>query len=359
MVGKRTTSQPVTSSLAEPSDGCEDGGMDIDAAAIDAAARDRRLSGVVAIDVGDERVLECCYGYAHRALEIPVTLQTRFALASGSKIMTALGVLRLVESGAVQLTDPVRPILGDDLPLIDDGVTIEHLLGHTSGIGDYLDEEADWEASDYVLPVPVHTLDRTEAFVPVIDGHPQVFAPGERFSYNNGGYIVLALVIDRLSDVGFHAYVEREVCARAGLTGTAYLRSDELPRDAALGYLFDEGDRTNVLHLPVRGNGDGGIYSCVEDLHLFWQALVSGRIVGPELVATMTAPRSDVPAEGLRYGLGCYLHPTGPTVLIEGYDAGVSMRSLHDPTTSTTATVLANSSEGAWGVAGQLLGLFT
>jgi CubicO group peptidase (beta-lactamase class C family) len=332
--------------------------MTIDGETVDTVAADRQMSGVVTIDVGDERVLERCYGYAHRALEIPTTPDTRFALASGSKIMTALGVLRLVESGALQLSDPVRPILGDDLRLIDDEVTIEHLLGHTSGIGDYLSEDGGWEASDYVLPVPVHTLDRTEAFVPILDGHPQVSAPGQRFSYNNGGYIVLALVIDRLSDVGFHAYVEREVCARAGLTGTAYLRSDELPGDAALGYLFDQGDRTNVLHLPVRGNGDGGIYSCVDDLHRFWQALVSGRIVAPELVATMTAPRSDVPEEGLRYGLGCYRHPTGPAILVEGYDAGVSMRSLHDPTTSTTATVLANSSEGAWGLAGELLGLF-
>ena len=332
--------------------------MKIDGTALDAAAADRRLSGVVAIDRDEESLYEHCAGFAHRALAVPVTRRTRFALASGSKIMTALGILRLVEGGVLQLRDPVRPILGADLPLIDDGVTIEHLLGHTSGIGDYLDEEADWEASDYILPVPVHTLADTEAFVPVIDGFAQAFPPGQRFSYNNGGYIVLAVIIDRLSDVGFHAYVEREVCARAGLSGTRFLRSDELPGDAALGYLFDEGDRTNVLHLPVRGNGDGGLYSGVDDLHTFWRALVDGRIVGPELVEAMITPRSEVPEEGLRYGLGCYLHATGPAILIEGYDAGVSMRSIHDPGTGTTATVLANSSEGAWGVAGQLLTLF-
>lgn len=332
--------------------------MDIDVDTLEAAARDSRLSGVVTVDVADDHVLERCYGDAHRALRAPVTRTTRFALASGSKIMTALGILRLIETGRLALTDAVRPILGDDLPLIDDGVTVEHLLGHTSGIGDYLDEEADWEASDYVLGVPVHTLERTEAFVPIIDGFAQVSLPGERFAYNNGGYIVLALIIDRLSDVGFHAYVEREVCARAGLTGTAYLRSDELPADAALGYLFDQGDRTNVLHLPVRGNGDGGLYSTADDLHRFWRALLGGRIVGDDLVATMITPRSAVPEEGLRYGLGCYLHETGPAILIEGYDAGVSMRSIHDPATQTTATVLANSSEGAWGVAAELLRLF-
>lgn len=336
----------------------DDGWMDIDIAALETAARDSHLSGVVTVDVGDDHVVERCYGYAHRAHRVPITRATVFALASGSKIITALGALRLVETGRLRLTDAVRPILGDDLPLIDDGVTVEHLLGHTSGIGDYLDEEADWEASDYVLTVPVHTLDRTEVFVPVIDGFAQVSAPGERFCYNNGGYIVLALIIDRLSDVGFHAYVEREVCARAGLTGTAYLRSDELPADAALGYLFDEGDRSNVLHLPVRGNGDGGLYSTADDLHRFWCGLVEGRIIGSDLVETIITPRYAVPEEGLRHGLGCYLHATGPAILVEGHDAGVSMRSIHEPATQTTATVLANSSEGAWRVAGELLRLF-
>lgn len=325
--------------------------------AVEAAVRDGGLGGVVAIDVGDEQRYEVSSGHAHRALSIPNTRQTRFALASGSKIMTALGILRLVEDGRLALTDPVRPILGEDLPMIDDAVTVEHLLGHTSGIGDYLDEDADWDAADYVLPVPVHTLAETEAFVPVVDGYPQVSPPGERFAYNNGGYIVLALVIDRLTDEGFHDWVEGQVCARAGLTRTSFLRSDDLPGDAALGYLFDAGDRTNVLHLPVRGNGDGGIYSTVDDLHRFWCALLAGTIVSAELVQTMITPRHDVPAEGLRYGLGCWLHATGPAVLVEGYDAGVSMRSIHDPASRTTMTVLANSSEGAWVVAAKLLEL--
>lgn len=330
----------------------------LDPQAIDAAAATSRLSGVVAVDVGEERIIERCYGHAHRALGVPNMATTRFALASGGKFPTALAIMRLVESGTLRLSDPVRPILGDDLPLIDDRVTVEHLLGHTSGIGDYLDEDADWEASDYVLSIPVHTLVDTAAFVPAIDGYPQRSEPGERFVYNNGAYIVLALVIERVTSVGYHDYVEREVCARAGLTGTAFLRSDELPGDAALGYLFDEGDRTNVLHLPVRGNGDGGIYSTVSDLHTLWRAFLAGRIVGDDLVAAMIAPRHDVPDEGKRYGLGCWLHATGPALVIEGYDAGVSMRSIHDPATATTATVLGNSSEGAWRVARLLLHSF-
>lgn len=324
----------------------------VDDAALDAAAARESFTGVVTVDVGDQRRFARADGYAHRALHAANTPATRFAIASGSKMFTALAVLRLVEEGVLARETPVRGILGTDLPLIDDAVTVEHLLTHSSGIGDYLDEDADWDAADYVLPVPVHTLADTEAFVPVIDGYPQVFAPGTRFSYCNGGYIVLALIAERVSGRGFHDLVDDEVSARAGLMRTAFLRSDELPGDAALGYLYNEGDRSNVLHLPVRGNGDGGIYTTADDLHTFWRAFLDGRIVGERTVREMVRPRFDVPQEGKRYGMGVWLDRTGPQLIMEGYDAGVSFYSRHHPATATTVSVLGNSSEGAWPVAG-------
>ena len=291
-----------------------------------------------------------------RALRVRLTF--RKPIASGAKSFTALAVMRLVEDGVLRLDDPVRRFLGDDLPLIDDAVTVEHLLTHTSGIGDYLDEEADWDVDNYVLPVPVHLLGETEAFVPVLDGSPQAFAPGGRFAYCNGGYVVLALVAERASGRGYHALVEQEVCARAGLEATGFPRSDDLPADVALGYLDAEGNRSNVLHLPVRGSGDGGICTSAGDLHRFWRAFLGGRIVSPETVAEMIRPRHDVPAEGMRYGMGFWLHGTGSALVMEGYDPGVSFRSTHDPATATTVSVLGNSSEGAWPVIGYLAEAF-
>ena len=329
---------------------------DIDHAALDAAVTKQSFTGILTVDVADERRFERVEGYAHRALRVPNSAQTRFAIASGSKTFTALAVLRLIEDGVLSLHTRARGILGADLPLIDDDVTVEQLLTHTSGIGDYLDEEADWETNDYVLPVPVHVLADTEAFVPVVDGFPQSFPPGERFAYCNGGYIALALIAERASGVEYHDLVETEVCARAGLVKTSFLRSDDLPADAALGYLFEEGDRTNVLHLPVRGNGDGGIYTTPDDLHTFWRALSEGRIVNEETLEEMTRPRFDVPGEDLRSGMGVFLGATGPQLIMEGHDAGVSFRSIHNPRTATTLSVLGNSSEGAWPVVALLNG---
>jgi CubicO group peptidase (beta-lactamase class C family) len=137
------------------------------------------------------------------------------------------------------------------------------------------------------------------------------------------------------------------------MADTAFLRSDELPPRAALGYLSAEGARTNVLHLPVRGTGDGGIYTTAADMTAFWSAFVAGRLVSPGWVAEMTRPRSEV-SEEWRYGLGFWLRATSGAVVLEGYDAGVSFRSLHHPARGTTCTVISNWTDGAWPVVKQL-----
>ncbi len=285
---------------------------------------------------------------ADRRHQLANTPSTRFSLASGTKGFTALTVMSLVESGQLGLDQPARNVLGDDLPDIDDRVTIEHLLAHRSGIGDYLDEEQLHDIDDYVLPVPVHELFGTEQYLPILEGHPQVFAPDDRFAYNNSGYVVLALIAQRVAARPFEHLVAERVCAPAGLTNTGFLRSDQLQPDVAVGYLSPELLRTNVLHLPVMGSGDGGIFSTAADMRSFWSALFAGRIVSHDAVARMTASRSEAPVQQERYGLGFWLAATGPVVSLEGYDPGISFRSVCDPTTDVSHTVLSNTSSGAW-----------
>jgi CubicO group peptidase (beta-lactamase class C family) len=316
--------------------------------AVDALADRIRFSGVVRVDRSDSIELAKAYGLADRGHEIHNTIDTQFAIASGTKGLTALTVVSLVEDGSLDLSITARSLLGGELPLIRDDVTIEHLLSHRSGIGDYLDEDAHHEITDYAMPVPVHELASTEQYVAVLGGHPAAFPPGERFAYCNSGYVVLALIAERAGGAPFHELVRRRVCEPAGMDDTEFLRSDELPGRAALGYLSVDGSRTNVLHLPVRGSGDGGIYSTAADISSFWSAFFAGRIVARDWVGEMVWPRSDVPQESKRYGLGFWLRASTDAVLLEGYDAGVSFRSVHDPASTTTHTVISNTSDGAW-----------
>src|SRR3954465_11301207 len=135
---------------------------------LDAIASETGFSGVVRVDHGDTIELERAYGLAHRGFEIPNAVDTRFGLASAAKGFTALAVVSLIEEGVLELSRAARSVLGGDLPLIDDGVTVEHLLSHRSGIGDYFDEEAGFEISDYVMPVPVHELATTDDYLAVL-----------------------------------------------------------------------------------------------------------------------------------------------------------------------------------------------
>ena len=310
------------------------------------------FSGVVRVDRAGELQLGAAYGFSHRALAVANTLDTQFAAASGSKALTALAVMSLVEDGTLTLATTARSVLGPDLPLIRDDVTVEHLLAHRSGIGDYLDENAGYDVDDYAMPVPVQQLVTTEDFLVVLGGYETRFPPGERFAYNNGGYVVLALIAERASGVSYHELVHRRVCERAGMVDSAFLRSDELPGRAALGYLATgHGARTNVFHLPVRGTGDGGIYTTVADISSFWGALFAGEIVSVETVAEMVRPRSSDPEGARRYGLGFWLAKTGDVVMLEGSDAGVSFWSAHDPGSGVTSTVISNTTNGAWPIA--------
>jgi CubicO group peptidase (beta-lactamase class C family) len=322
---------------------------------VDLIAEETGFAGVVRVDRSGEAEFARAYGLACRAHEIPNTTSTRFAIASGVKGLTALTVVSLIEDGVLRLSTPARSVLGADLPLIGDGVTIEHLLAHRSGIGDYMDEDAGHEITEYALTVPAQDLATTEQYLAVLGEHPAKFAPGERFSYCNSGYVVLALIAKRVSGVPFPDLLRDRVTIPAGMRDTEFLRSDELPGCTAAGYLPIESlSRTNVFHLPVRGSGDGGIYTTAGDISAFWPALFAGRIVSAGWVADMVRPRSDVPEQSRRYGLGFWLHQSASTVILTGYDAGVSFRTVHDPSSQITHTVISNTSEGAWPITQRL-----
>src|SRR6266540_14362 len=237
---------------------------------VDRIAAETGFSGVVRVDRGESVQLAKAYGLAHRGWRIANAVDTQFAIASGTKGLTALTVVSLIEEGRLEPATTARSVLAEDLPLIDDKVTVEQLLAHPSGIGDYVDEEDGHAVTEYVLPVPVHEVATTEQYLRVLDGYPGKFAPNERFSYSNSGYVVLALI--------------------------------------------------------------------------------AGRIVPTGWVAEMARPRSDVPSESMRYGLGFWLHESRDAVMLEGFDAGVSFRTVHDQAGRLTHTVLSNTSGGAWPV---------
>ena len=312
-----------------------------------ALAERHDFSGVVAVSrANGEPLAELVRGWADRANERPIETATRFGIASATKGVTALTVASLTESGEVKGGTTLRSLLGDDLPTVDAGVTIDHLLGHTSGVGDYLDEEQLGDVDEYVMPVPVHRLATPTDYLTVLDGYPQRSPPGTRFAYNNGGYVMLSIAVERATGRSFYDLVQERVLDPAGMRDTAFCRSDRLPGGAAIGYLED--GRSNVLHLPVRGAGDGGAYSTAGDLERLWRAMFGGQIVPLPVVERLVETRSSTPSGDLRYGLGFWLRADRATVMLEGMDAGVSCRTAYDRPSGLVYTVISNTSSGAW-----------
>ena len=265
-------------------------------AEVDSVAARTGFAGVVRVDRGGETIFAQAYGLACRAHEIENRIDTRFAIASGAKGLTALAVVSLIEDGALRLDTTARSVLGGDLPLIGGDVTVEHLLAHRSGIGDYLDEEAGDEITEYVLAVPAQELAATGQYLAVLDGYPAKFAPGERFSYCNGGYVVLALIAERVSGVPFHELVRQRVVRARGHAGhriPAFRRAaqphrDRLPADR--GRLPDE-------RVPSAGARQRGRRALLHRRGL--QRLLAVPVRGPDRVRRMG--RRDGPGRAATY----------------------------------------------------------
>ncbi len=111
-----------------------------------------------------------------------MTVDTRLATASGTKGFTALATVSLIEDGALGFDTRLSEVVGDLLPAVDGAVTIEHLLGHTAGVGDYLDEETLGDIDDQVLDIPVDELEGPSDYLPLLNRHPQADVPAERYS---------------------------------------------------------------------------------------------------------------------------------------------------------------------------------
>ena len=167
---------------------------------------DKNFRGNVYITQGDEVLCKYSNGFADLANEIPNCFETRFSCASMGKTFVAVGILQLIERSKLSLEDTLGDILDIDLKNIDPGVTVEQLLNHTSGVPDYFDEsvmddyEALWE--DY----PNYRIRTNKDMLLLFIDKPMMYPKGEKFQYNNSGYIMLALIIEKVTGLEFDIY---------------------------------------------------------------------------------------------------------------------------------------------------------
>ena len=328
-----------------------------------------RFSGIVLVTQGASTLLECAVGWADRAHGAPVTPATRFATASLSKMFTAAAVLSCVRDGLLEVDDLVVDLLpaARRPRTLPDDVTVHHLLTHTSGIGDYAEEDdaLPGYVEDYAslwVHRPVQTMERPDDFLPLYADAAPVAPPGEVYHYSNAGYVLLGAVLEQVTDRPFVDVAGERVLGPAGMGSSGYFRSDEARPDVAVGYRPRTDPaapwRTNIFSVPVVGGGDGGAHVTARDVDRFLRAVASGDLLGPDLTARMLTRH--VPLEdGFAMGYGVLIRPDGGGFTKDGGDPGVETIARHVPAEDVSMVVLCNGEgmlEPVWPMLGHALG---
>lgn len=311
---------------------------------IEQVAAETDFLGVVSIFRGDSTEFSKAFGYRDVKNRLPNTTDTRFGIASGTKLFTALGVGVLIDQGRLSLNTTVGEIDREYRGFVDERATILHLLTHTSGIYDYYDEEVEQDFDQPRPEIPWAKLQTPSDYYPLFKGRPMKSRPGDRYSYSNGGYVFLGILIEKITGGLYRDFVQEHVLVPANMQQSGFYAFDDLPLNTANGYLEDR-RTTNIYRLPPRGGGDGGMYTTTADLRLLWDSLFSGRILSRELMTTYLKThwqRDDTRG----YGCGVYKRLDDSMFWIVGGDAGVGFDSRYIVAEKLTVNILSNITVG-------------
>ena len=197
---------------------------------LDASIETHAFSGVVSIRHPGQVLYERAAGYADRSNKIANTLDTRFGIASGTKFLTALAIGKLIAAGNCPSSTKLHDCVALDFPQYSPEITIRHLLTHTSGIPDYFDEEKVADFDHFFVSRPWYELKGPRDYLAVFPDEPMKFPPGSRFSYSNGGYILLGVVIEEVTGLTYQHYVEQAIFQAIGMTALRVFRLQSTSR---------------------------------------------------------------------------------------------------------------------------------
>lgn len=322
------------------------------AADLDNLPAESPFSGVVTVHQRGAQVFAQAYGHANKSDSLPNKLDTKFATASGAKTFTAVAICQLIEQGKLALDARLVDVLDVKFPRFDPAVTVHQLLSHTSGIPDYFDEEVmdDYEA--LWTERPMYSIRVPKDFLPLFQDAPMKSAPGEKFAYNNSGYIVLGLIVEQASGMAFPDYVQRHIFDPCGMRDSGYFRTDRLPANTATGYIRDAdgGWRSNIYAVPIVGGADGGVFVTAPDVHKFWDNLRNNRLLGEGMTRAMLSVQATMD-DADAYGYGVWLKTADGTVTrvhMEGADPGVGFFSAVYREQDVEFTVIGNTGDDTW-----------
>lgn len=311
-------------------------------------AQAERFGGVAIVVKEDQVLLEKTAGYALRWAKLPISRDTRFALASTSKLFTVVAVGQLVELGQVALEDPITKFLPDHAHRAGwSEVRLWHLLAHTSGFGTYWGPNFDAQRTSLMT-----VADHFQLF----EQTPLTFAPGSKFDYSNVGFILLGAIIERVSAQDYFDYIQQHIFNPAGMLDSGFFEADADTPNLAVGYTYRRlGDdpsrgaaRTHTHLKPFKGGPAGDGVSTAPDMVRFAQALLSEKLLKRATFDKFRAPLSSFASPSgpppMQMGLGFMVIEgnKGTAVGHTGGHAGTTTFIFLEPTSGLISVLLTN-----------------
>jgi len=314
------------------------------------------FSGVVLFAREGKPVFKKAYGMADRERNIPNQLNTKFCIGSMGKMFTAVAIAQLEEQGKLSYDDLIGKYLGADwiLPEVGEKVKIFHLLSHTSGIAEYLDDE--FYKSEAVTYRPLE--DRK----PIVREKSLTFEPGTRWAYCNIGFILLAAIIEKVTGGNYSDYIKEHIFDPADMDNTFDSYRKKALSNVALGYdkVQEEGKafwRKTGLFGNNDGTPSGGGFSTVDDFLKFSEALRTDLLISSESKELLMSAKPGL--NSIHYGYGFWIENSrfGRVVGHGGVAPGVSANFRMFLDRGDTMIILSNFSEAMLPVARKIRSL--
>jgi D-alanyl-D-alanine carboxypeptidase len=274
------------------------------------------FSGVALVAKDGKPIFTGAYGMANREKEIPNALDTKFRIGSMNKMFTATAIVQLAQAGKLKLDEPLITALPDyPNKAWASKVTIHQLLTHTGGAGDIFGPDFDQHRLE------LRTLDD---YVKLYGKRDPTFEPGTQWDYANYGFLLLGVVVEKVSGHDYYTYVREHIFKPAGMNSTDSLPEDQPVANRSVGYMADDkGTKTvpNDPTLPYRGTSAGGGYSTVGDLLAFANALENNTLLDAAHTALLTTGKVET-RRGPKYAYGFFDEISDDGVRCFGHGGG-------------------------------------
>lgn len=312
---------------------------------LDTLATEDKFSGAVLVAKDGAPIFSEAYGVANKTGNALNNTETKFNIGSMNKMFTAVAIAQLVEQGKLSFEDTISKHLTDyPNKVVADKVTIHQLLTHTSGLGNYQNEKF------------LAQLDRIKTLadlLPLFAGEPLAFEPGSKWDYSNSGYVVLGLIIEKVSGQNYFDYVRENIFKPAGMSNTDSYEKGAKVSNLAIGYTRVNASgqpdpttprRENTPMRPLKGSSAGGGYSTVGDLLKFVTALQNHKLLSKQFTEIVTTGKIEVggPVGKYAYGFGDKIFNGKHIIGHNGGSPGIAANLDIFPELGYTAIILSN-----------------